>query len=117
MLTRPLTSVIQGVQDPQLVHGVNDVVAGGRVHPTKVENVVHFQALEQQHDVREVGPLDLGHRHGQHLVSVRCLCVQPAICQKKQEVKSNKRHIIDKKNQTMKQHNISQSKLTYHTVK
>ena len=38
----------------------------------------HLEAHEQQNCVGEIGPLDLGHRHYQHLLAVRTLSVHAA---------------------------------------
>ena len=45
-----------------------------RVHEVELEQVVDVQRLEQQHDVGEVGALDLGHARVQHLLAERRLC-------------------------------------------
>ena len=71
------TCVVQRPQDPQLVHGVEHVVLGGRVHEVKEQQVLHAQRLEQQHHVGQVGPLDLRYGGGQHLVLIGTLRVQP----------------------------------------
>jgi len=71
------TGVVQGPQDPQLVHGVEHVVLGRRVHEVEEQQVLHAQRLEQQHHVGQVGPLDLRDGGGQHLVLVGALRVQP----------------------------------------
>lgn len=40
-----------------------------RVHEVKLEQVLHVEALQKQHDVAQVGALDLRHRRQQHLVA------------------------------------------------
>lgn len=75
---RPHTCVIQGSEDPELIHGVEHVVLWGWVHEVKLQQVLHPQGLEQQHHVGKVGPLDLGHGGGQELVLVSALCVESA---------------------------------------
>mmetsp|Transcript_33920 Transcript_33920/g.85062 ORF Transcript_33920/g.85062 Transcript_33920/m.85062 type:complete len:319 (+) Transcript_33920:351-1307(+) len=62
-------SVVQSGEDPELVHGVEDVVLRGRVHEVKLQQVLHVEALQQQHDIAQVGALDLRHRRQQHLVA------------------------------------------------
>lgn len=75
---RPHTCVVQGPEDPELVHGVEHVVLRGWVHEVELQQILHPQGLEQQHHVGKVGPLDLGHGGGQELILVSALCVEPA---------------------------------------
>lgn len=56
------TCVIQGSQDPQLVHGVQHVVLRWWIHEVELQQVLHTQGLEQKHYIGKVGALDLGHR-------------------------------------------------------
>lgn len=72
------TCVVQGPQDPQLVHGVEHVVLRWGVHEVELQQVLHAQRLEQKHHVGQVGALDLGDGGGQQLILVRTLGVQPA---------------------------------------
>lgn len=72
------TCVVQGSEDPELVHGVEHVVLRGRVHEVELQQVLHAQGLEQQHHVGQVGPLYLGHGGGQQLILVSTLRVEPA---------------------------------------
>mmetsp|Transcript_44480 Transcript_44480/g.133023 ORF Transcript_44480/g.133023 Transcript_44480/m.133023 type:complete len:304 (-) Transcript_44480:1115-2026(-) len=74
---RQPSGVVKRAEPPQLVHAVEDVVLGRGVHEAKLKDVVNLEALEQQHCVGQVGPLDLRHRHRQHLLPVRALGVQP----------------------------------------
>lgn len=74
----PRTGVVQGAEDPELVHGVKHVVLGRRVHEVELQQVLHAEGLEQQHHVGQVGPLDLRHRGGQELILVGTLRVEPA---------------------------------------
>lgn len=71
------TCVIQGPQDPQLVHGVQHIVFRGRIHEVELQQVLHTQGLEQEHYVGKVGALDLRHRGRQQLILVGALGVEP----------------------------------------
>lgn len=72
------TCVVQGSEDPELIHGVEHVVLRRRVHEVELQQVLHPQGLEQQHHVGQVGPLDLRHRGGQELILIGALGVEPA---------------------------------------
>ncbi len=53
-----------------LIHGVENVVLWRRIHEVELEQVLHAQGLEQEHDVGEVGALDLGDGGGEQLLPV-----------------------------------------------
>lgn len=76
--SQPHTCVVQGPEDPELVHGVEHVVLWGRVHEVELQQVLHSQGLEQQYHIGKVGPLDLRHSGGQQLILVSALCVESA---------------------------------------
>lgn len=65
---RCVTCVVEGTQHPKLVHGLQDIVLWWRVHEVEVQQVLHVEALEEQHDVGQVGPLDLRNGRRQQLV-------------------------------------------------
>lgn len=71
------TRVVQGPQDPQLVHGVEHVVLRRGVHEVEEQQVLDPQGFEQQHHVGQVGPLNLWDGGGQHLILEGALGVQP----------------------------------------
>ena len=71
------TCIRERPEYPQLVHGVQYVLLGGRVHEVKVQQVLHAEGLEEEHHVGQVGPLDLRHGRGQELVAILTLRVQP----------------------------------------
>ena len=59
-----------------LIHRVEDVVLGRRIHEVELEQILHPQALEEKHHIGEVGALYLGHGGGQQLLPVLALRVE-----------------------------------------
>mmetsp|Transcript_4277 Transcript_4277/g.7890 ORF Transcript_4277/g.7890 Transcript_4277/m.7890 type:complete len:484 (+) Transcript_4277:523-1974(+) len=51
--------VVERPQHPELVHGVQDVVLGRRVHEVELEQILHPQTLQKQHYVAQICSLDL----------------------------------------------------------
>ena len=68
--------VVERAQYPQLIHRVHHVLAGWRIHEVELQQVLHAQRLEQQYDVGQVGPLDLGHVDLEHFLAKIPLRVQ-----------------------------------------
>ena len=50
---------------------------GGRVHEVELQQVLDAERLEEEDDVGEVRPLDLGHRRHQQLLLVLPVRVEP----------------------------------------
>ena len=96
-----VAAVGQRAEDPELVHGVEDVLLGRRVHEAEVEEVVDAEGpasagagsgrarasrsgaanaggrLQEEDDVAEVGALDLGNLRREQLVPELALGVEP----------------------------------------
>mmetsp|Transcript_33044 Transcript_33044/g.82292 ORF Transcript_33044/g.82292 Transcript_33044/m.82292 type:complete len:263 (-) Transcript_33044:1687-2475(-) len=68
--------VVKRGEGVERLHRRDESLHGRRVHEVEVEQIVHAHRLHLEHRVPQVGPLDLGHRGGQHLVLVRRLRVQ-----------------------------------------
>lgn len=56
----------------ELLHGRDQRLHGRNVHKVEGQLVVDAHRLQTQHHARRVGPLDLGHVGGQHLVPFLC---------------------------------------------
>mmetsp|Transcript_4303 Transcript_4303/g.14282 ORF Transcript_4303/g.14282 Transcript_4303/m.14282 type:complete len:305 (+) Transcript_4303:709-1623(+) len=56
---REAAAVVEGAEDPELVHRRQDVVLGRRIEELEVEEVVDAEGLQKQDDVPEVRTLDL----------------------------------------------------------
>ena len=50
--------MIQGTQDPQLVHGVEKIVLRWRVHEVELQQVFDIERLQKEDHDREISPLD-----------------------------------------------------------
>ena len=68
--------IIERPEHPELVHAVQNVLLGRRVHEREVQQVLDAERLEQQDHITQVRPLDLGHLRLQQLVPELPLRVQ-----------------------------------------
>mmetsp|Transcript_9676 Transcript_9676/g.33379 ORF Transcript_9676/g.33379 Transcript_9676/m.33379 type:complete len:270 (+) Transcript_9676:1137-1946(+) len=72
-----IPGVVKGAKNPQLEHGLEQVVLRRWVHEIKVQKVLYVQALQQQNHIAQVRPLYLGNIDLQHLALVGNLCEHP----------------------------------------
>ena len=70
------TLVIECTERVQLLHGGDQGLHGRGVHEVEGQQVVDPHRLQGQDGAGQIGPLDLGHGGGQHLVTVGSFRVQ-----------------------------------------
>ena len=70
------TLVVERTERVQLLHGRDQSLHGRGIHEVEGQQVVDPHGLQGQDGAGQIGPLDLGHGGGQHLVTVGSLRVQ-----------------------------------------
>ena len=67
--------IIERAQIVQLLQRAHHCRGRRRVHEIEIEEIVDAHGLQGQYRQREIGPLYLGNRAGQHLVQVGGFCI------------------------------------------
>lgn len=71
------TCVVQGSQDPELVHGIEHVVFRWWIHEMEEEQILNAQGLQEQYHIGQVGSLNFWYGGGKHLILICTLSVEP----------------------------------------
>lgn len=67
---RQIADVVEGAQYPELIHRIQDILLGRRIHEVEFQEVLDPKGLEQQNSIRQIRSLNFGNIARIQLVDV-----------------------------------------------